>query len=560
MNKVKIRIICSFGVLLLTLFAQQSYSQIASWSWAKASQSNGDLLSSNVEIDNFGDIYYTGFFQGPTLTFGSITLNGPNNQYDIYLLKTDSLGNEIWAKTFGGAGDELGSLTKDNDGNLYMFGTYKSSTIVFDTITLFNSNPQNNNIFIVKLDTSGRAIWAESIGGPNSDDFNVDIKFDSKGNLFVRGTHTGSITFGSYIFPGSGTWELFLAKFSPSGNVLWAENFSSLSFQYFRSLIVDPYDQIYCSGTFAGSSLYIGGTVLANSNPGTEEFFIVKFDSLGSQLWSTTAGSSNSDEADLYRLSNGNLLLGINFSGATLTYKNVSFQNSNPGTYDFCIILCDSNGNVISGRKFGTVGTEKFLIFLKTNDSFPYFTGSFNSFNFVLGQSTISTQGISDDFLAKLDSNLNANLVVTIGGPSYEFISGIVADVNGDMFFQGIFNDPLITLSPFVLNGGAPGNGYTSFYAKLTFNSVGSSLIENSIKEISIYPNPSKEKINIESELFFQNAEAIIFDSFGRLIDRISGISGPKFIIQRNRLDAGVYFLYLNDNNKSTTHKLVFLE
>ena len=110
----------------------------------------------------------TGTFSSSSITFGSITLNNSGNGGDIFIVKFDANGNILSAKNFGGAGDDIAkSVTVDASGNIYLAGSFSSSSLSLGSSSL--SNNGSDDIFMAKLDAGLNAVWAKSAGG-NSDD------------------------------------------------------------------------------------------------------------------------------------------------------------------------------------------------------------------------------------------------------------------------------------------------------------------------------------------------------------------------------------------------------
>ncbi len=73
---------------------------------------------------------------------------------DIFLVKYDDSGNVLWAKSAGGTDwDEGNSVAVDAYGNIYVTGYFDSPTITFDSDNLTNAG--NWDIFLVKYDASG---------------------------------------------------------------------------------------------------------------------------------------------------------------------------------------------------------------------------------------------------------------------------------------------------------------------------------------------------------------------------------------------------------------------
>ena len=139
------------------------YDSIGNINWAKSVGGKYTDEVKSICTDNKNNIYITGKFDSPTLTFGKTTLTNaggynPMTQQnsmvdDIFIFKYDSFGNTILAKKVGGTGfDEGKGIASDKSGNIYFTGMFTSPTIVFDNTILTNKNEsENGDIFIVKL-------------------------------------------------------------------------------------------------------------------------------------------------------------------------------------------------------------------------------------------------------------------------------------------------------------------------------------------------------------------------------------------------------------------------
>ncbi len=103
-----------------------------------------------------------------------------NGSFDMILIKTDDQGNQEWIKSFGGTGYEYGkSVAVSNNNNLYLAGTTES----FGT-------EGSADVFVVKTDLEGNEIWHVSVGG-SGNDFGEDIMTLPQGGCALVGsTHS----------------------------------------------------------------------------------------------------------------------------------------------------------------------------------------------------------------------------------------------------------------------------------------------------------------------------------------------------------------------------------
>jgi hypothetical protein len=136
--------------------------------WARSFGGDNHEGCSDILKDNDGNILITGSYYNDSLVLGSNTLynSGPVNTSDIYFAKFDSIGTPIWAKKAGGLGFEGAlEIVEDAGGFVYLMGSFGSPSITFDLHTLTNPSGTVNNLFVVKFNSSGNALWAKGTGG-----------------------------------------------------------------------------------------------------------------------------------------------------------------------------------------------------------------------------------------------------------------------------------------------------------------------------------------------------------------------------------------------------------
>lgn len=187
--------------------------------WAKSIGGTADDIGESISTDALGNVLVTGEFQS-TADFdpgaGTFNLNS-NGGRDIFILKLDSDGNFIWAKSMGGTSEDLGnSITTDASGNVYSTGSFIGS-VDFDpgAGTFVLTSNALIDVFIQKLDADGNFVWAKSVGNRGN-----SIHIDNTGNAYVTGNYIGTVDFD----PGLGTFYLtsnsfdaFILKLSSTG-------------------------------------------------------------------------------------------------------------------------------------------------------------------------------------------------------------------------------------------------------------------------------------------------------------------------------------------------------
>src|ERR1700741_2752832 len=116
-----------------------------------------------------------------------VTGNFQNGGDEFFLTKYDGSGAALCTKFVLGPGNEIGNdVDVDSSGNIYVTGNFSSPTIIFGTDTLRNTG--DKDIFIVKYDPNGNVVWARSaVGTANTDEESNGIVVDIHGDILISG-------------------------------------------------------------------------------------------------------------------------------------------------------------------------------------------------------------------------------------------------------------------------------------------------------------------------------------------------------------------------------------
>ena len=149
---------------------------------------------------------------------GTTSISGQGGQ-DVFIMKTNNDGIILWAKTIGGAKDDIAySIKKTSDNGFIIVGS---------TASYVSGPTDNSNVYIIKLDLSGNVEWTRSIGGMDTDVAKdvietYDYKFAVVGN-------TKSI--------GAGNEDVYLMELDSVGNLLWDEAIGGTGSDFGNGLI-----------------------------------------------------------------------------------------------------------------------------------------------------------------------------------------------------------------------------------------------------------------------------------------------------------------------------------
>ena len=184
--------------------------------WLVKTYSNG----TEVWNKTFGGTDYDWAKSVQQTTDGGYILAGGTESYgdglqDVWLLKTDSSGNEQWNKTFGGTGFESSMSVQQTEDGGYILAGYTTS---------YGSG--SNDFWLLKIDCNGTEQWNQTFGGTDADlAFSVQQTPDG-----------GYILTGYTISYGAGYMDFWLVKTDSSGNEQWNKTFGGPNFDEARSV------------------------------------------------------------------------------------------------------------------------------------------------------------------------------------------------------------------------------------------------------------------------------------------------------------------------------------
>lgn len=367
--------------------------------WAESAGGIYEDGGYSVATDASNNVYVTGYFLSPSITFGSTTLINQGN-YDMFIVKYDASGIVLWAKSAGRAFDDYGrSVTTDALNNVYITGSFQSANITFDSTILMNTDTTETtyDMFVVKYDSAGTFLWAKSAVGDTSE-YSRSVSIDPSGNIFVAGNfNSPTLAFGSTTLINSGSYDMFVVKYDTAGAVLWANSAGGGGIDYGNSTATDPYGNVYISGVFASPTITIGTTTLTNS--GAFNMYLAKYDSSGTVLWAKKAGGTGTDSGhDVATDALGNSYVAGFFTSPTLVFGSTTLTNL--GGSDIFIVKYDTTGTALWAKSAGDFD-EDYGISVATHTSNVYLTGYFRSPSIDFAN-TLINEGGDDVFLAKI--------------------------------------------------------------------------------------------------------------------------------------------------------------
>jgi arginine repressor len=239
---------------------------------------------------------------GRTLSFGA-------GLDDMYVVKLDSSGNVVWTKTIGGRSwDVANSIIQSSDGGYVVAGRTESFGAGLD------------DMYVVKLDSSGNVVWTKTIGGSS----------DDKAWSIIQSSDGGYVVVGSTRSFGAGDVDIFIVKLDGSGNVVWAKTIGGSNEDVVRSIIR------------SSDGGYVVAGYTKSFGAGGSDIYVVKLDSAGNVVWTKAIGGSDKDEAgSIIQSSDGGYIV----AGHTRSFGLGG---------DIFVMKLDSSGNVVWAKTIGS--------------------------------------------------------------------------------------------------------------------------------------------------------------------------------------------------------------
>jgi len=226
---------------------------------------------------------------------------------DYFLVKTDSLGNMLWSRTYGSSQSERGwALAEASDGGFVIGGT---------------SDLGPGSVCLVRTDASGQLLWSRSMGNPFYNNVwavaetpeggiavtgagsngAVLVKFDGSGNYQWSKSYGGSGDDRSYGMKatndsgfvlvgmtssfGAGQFDVYVIRTDSDGNLEWSKTYGGLGADFGQSIEL----------TSDGGFILLGST--ESFGAGSKDIYVIRTDALGDTVWTKTYGGFSSDNA-----------------------------------------------------------------------------------------------------------------------------------------------------------------------------------------------------------------------------------------------------------------------
>jgi hypothetical protein len=342
--------------------------------WTQQSGTSVNDYGFGVTVDSLGNIYVTGN------TYGGLDGNTNSGDSDIFLMKYNSSGNKQWTQQLGTSSSDIGyAVTVDNSDNIYVTGDTWGG---LDGNT--NSGNGNNDIILVKYNSSGTKQWTQQLG-TSSGEHGHGVAVDNSNNIYITGDSSGGLE-GN---PHSGSHDISIVKYNSSGTKQWTQQLGTSRADFGKGITVDNSDNIYVTGGTAGG---LDGNT--NSGGGYNDIFLVKYNSSGTKQWTKQLGNGSVNVGNGVTVDTSNNIYVTGYTEGGLD------GNTNSGERDIFLVKYNSSGTKQWTQQLGTSSDDRGYGVTVDNSSNIYVTGYTSG-----GLNGNTNYGNKDIFLVKYNSD-----------------------------------------------------------------------------------------------------------------------------------------------------------
>ncbi len=473
---------------------------------------------------------------------------------DYWIWKMDEKGTPEWQKSFGGDGvDLLQSIRITNDGGFILAGT-SSSSISGDKKEACKGQ---EDFWIIKLDAKGNEIWQRTIGGSGQEKL-LSITQTKDGGYILGGTSSSNTSepdekgaedkYGK-AEDSKGNLDYWIVKLDKDGKIKWQKTFGGQYVDELKS-IEQTSDKGYILGGYSNSPVSGNKT---QDNFGFNDYWIIKLDEEGNELWQRTLGGDKDDTLfALTQTNDGGFIAGGNSNSGATNSKSKSNQN---GT-DFWVVKLDKTGT-IEWQETYNYGEKDVLTSIVENKDGTFLIGGYaqsEAANGKLGAKSKTPlkkgndkEGINDYIALKIKATGEEIWTQTVGSKGDEVLKKLFETRDGGYILAGT-------------SKGEASKDKNSSLGGSDFWIVKLRDKEKKIEEkqkIEAIPNPAISYTNVIVTYDYQKGTATLFDLSGRSMQTIK-LTGEKSIpVDLSNLPQGIYLIEIKTNVSTDGVKVI---
>jgi hypothetical protein len=482
-----------------------------------------------VVVDDDGNTYVTGSFQG-TAVFGEHTLHSEGDT-DIFLQKVDKSGGVVWAVKAGSSFVTSRVITEAGYG-LVLLNKFLYITGTFSGKALFGSTTilsrGKDDIFLAKYSTDGNLIWVKSAGGRGQD---IPFGIATDGNaIYITGQAQKDFNFDNVSLTAAGS-SAFVAKYSTEGDLVWANNEQGSATSSIGKAIAC--NDAYC--------VMFGNTINEFTSTPFFRLFNLNGDNVLTRQLTNLGNFLIQDVA----------LLGENFVVAGKSAEGDLHQNLSLSTIDFNAAVARVNhaGEILWINRFGGDQMDVAASVSVSDENQILVGGNFQK-SFTFQNYIFESAGGEDIFLASFDEAGKLQYAKTHGGTGQDKLNDVYVKegsvymagfYRGSVSFNGVSTNAVGQSDVFISS--------TSYSAEQGFNGEGS--------PIKLYPMPAKDHVILDGAWKIDALE--VKDHFGKEVFKSTQPCDAPCYLNVEKIPSGVYLVNALINGESHQMKLLIV-
>mgnify|MGYP001034633330 CR=1 FL=1 len=556
-NTYKLILLMTFGLSSFCLFAGD---------WVKSFGSKaGNTFVTGVVTDSKGNALITGTFSSESLQLDASNTLSNNGMSDVFIVKYDTLGAISWKVSFGGnKAEQVSDICIDRDDNIYLLGTFTSSSFKIDDETITTSWP--NNVYIAKFNSAGAFQWLRHSEEITNYVWAGGINCSVNQEVVFSGYFSGDkLTFGDFqLTLNAGGNKGFYGTMNSEGVFLSAGLIGDETEDTWRLMDADM---------DAEGNIYLAGTKTIHTEPDPvtwieyrDVMYFGKWDAEGKLVWETEDTTYYS--ANKIKIRNDSLFLMGNREEWRIIFNGGTIDTTSRFYYG----LFDLDGGLHWEQKYTGALAYDFAV---SGDSLRLVGGLLLD-HLDLGAYEIQRNADSssicpiyqDIFMLTVDLTGDLQTVMSISGALEEFPSAVAMSSDGSAWYAGSYESYSIEVEgEEIINPGelstfqhVSGIYYDrsifSFVARDAGLGGSTGIPDKPVSRLKIYPNPTAGMVHIDASAFRGEARVTIYDLNGR-IARQEKSNDSNITIDLSSLPGGLYLVTVADDESIFREPLV---
>lgn len=462
---------------------------------------NGD--DQMYDILRSGDKFYSVGYS----TSSTIEVPANYGDKDFYLAVLDDDMNFLWGRNYGGPAEDWADvIIEDSFGNFVIGGRINSAGN--DVSEAFG----DADIWLISVDEDGDILWELTLGAQGYDRIK-DLKLMPNGDLML----IGWIPFSPEVegLENRGSADVYLARVSPEGALLWQKGFGSSDEDSGRALVALESGEFYIAAGVSAADFEVENHISAT------DIWVAKLSADGEILNQATFGSNKKDTpTDMILLSNGDLLL----AGETFSDEGVPRYH---GSGDAFLLHLSSELEEISFNAYGGSSFDSPYEIMESSSGSIVLAGLTQSINGDIGIAYPSIDG----WLLEMQLGGDIEWSRAFGGSQFESLHAVTEDSQGNIVATG-YTD---SVDGDVIRAHGNHLCWTIKIDELL------SINEYSIQTIQAFPNPASEQIKINFPESISKRNIRIVNAEGK----VQTVLLQSDILNISNLASGIYFAQL---------------